>query len=145
MKHTRLEKILELIEIYPIDTQEELQQRLYECGFEVTQATVSRDIKKLRLIKTQDENGRYRYIASKPESSANKGILSASIISIEAAMNDIVVKCNTGMAQAVCATIDAMNINLIIGTIAGDDTILIITKGEQQAISLKEQLLELCK
>ncbi len=137
MKSNRHTKIVELIAKYPITTQEELLEYLKAEGFDVTQSTVSRDIKKLRLSKSLDQNGKYRYQA--PVTKQNAGntsflnIVDSSVISVEYALNMVVVKTYAGMAQAVCAAIDSMEHNAIIGTIAGDDTIFIVCKSEEAA------------
>ena len=147
MKKHRHNKIIELINSHPIETQEEMQLALLNVGFNVTQATVSRDIKQLGLIKAQDKNGRYRYVTSRTDSSSetNYLILISSIINIEYALNNVVIKCHTGMAQAVCAKLDAMNMNCILGTIAGEDTILIITRSEEDSASLCQELHNIIK
>ena len=147
MKKHRHSKIIELINTYPIETQEEMQSALLKVGFNVTQATVSRDIKQLGLIKAQDKNGRYRYVTSRTESSSetNYIILISSIISIEYALNNVVIKCHTGMAQAVCAKLDAMNMQGILGTIAGEDTILIITRSQDDSVTLCKELNNIIK
>ncbi len=112
MKTRRHAKILELIKEFDIDTQDELLRYLRENGFDVTQATVSRDIKELRLVKTLSRTGKYKY--STGTDNANDmspkfySLFSDSVLSVEAAQKLIVVKCMTGMAQAVCASMDAM-------------------------------------
>ena len=147
MKKHRHNKIIELINSQPIETQEEMQAALLNVGFNVTQATVSRDIKQLGLIKAQDKNGRYRYVTSRTDGSSetNYLILISSIINIEYALNNVVIKCHTGMAQAVCAKLDAMNIKGILGTIAGEDTILIITRSEGDSAALCDELHNIIK
>ncbi|MBE6824106.1 MAG: arginine repressor [Ruminococcaceae bacterium] len=137
MKSNRHTKIVELITKYPITTQEELLEYLKAEGFDVTQSTVSRDIKKLRLSKSLDQNGKYRYQAPQTKQSASGNgflnIVDSSIISVEYALNMVVVKTYAGMAQAVCAAIDSMDHDAIMGTIAGDDTIFIVCKSEESA------------
>ena len=137
MKTTRHNKILELINKYPITTQEELIDYLRADGYDVTQSTVSRDIKQLRLTKTLLADGKYRYQASP---SAEKGaknnfhtICSSSVISVETAMNIVVVKTFSGMAQAACAALDMMSFDVIVGTLAGDDTIMVVCKDIEAA------------
>ena len=137
MKSTRHNKILELINKYPITTQEELIQYLRDDGYEVTQSTVSRDIKQLRLTKTLLADGKYRYQASP---SADKGaknnfatIFSSSVISVECAMNIVVIKTFSGMAQAACAALDMMSFESIIGTLAGEDTIMVVCRDNDSA------------
>lgn len=129
MKLNRHQKILELIKLYPINTQEELLEKLRAEGYTVTQSTVSRDIKSLRLQKSLSSVGKYRYVApaqNQPEmKSSFAGILSSSVISAEAAMNMVVVKTYSGMASAACAAIDSMEFSGVLGSLAGDDTIFI--------------------
>lgn len=144
MKTRRHAKILELIAEKDIDTQEELLRCLRECGFDVTQATVSRDIKELRLIKSLSGGGKYKYTTGKEDtqdiSAKFLSMFSDSIRMIEAAGNLIVIKTMTGMAQAVCAAIDSMQPKPFVGTLAGEDTILIVCKTEQQALEMQEEL-----
>lgn len=131
MKKRRHAKILELIGTYDIETQEDLQSRLLKNGFEVTQATISRDIKELRLVKEISENGRYVYSTGKKATDAlrrNGGIFSDSIISVESAQNIVCIKCFSGMAVAVCTAIDSMEWTGVLGTISGDDTIFVLCK-----------------
>ena len=146
MKKERQSKILELISAYPIETQEDLQQKLIESGFDVTQATVSRDIKELRVVKMLDGNGIYRYAVSGHSSSAKalkyRDLFSHSVISVAFSMNDVVIKCHSGMAQGACAALDMMNCENVLGTLAGDDTIFVITKTEEDAKNLVEKLKE---
>ena len=116
---------------------------LQRDGFDVTQATVSRDIKELRLIKTTDASGVYRYKQLEDgQAAAPKfaGIFADSVISVVSAVNDVVVRCYAGMANAACAAIDSMEFPEVVGTLAGDDTIFIIAKSEQAAKSLVRKL-----
>lgn len=140
MKSNRHKKILELIEENDIYTQEELLNLLCSNGYEVTQATISRDIKDLKLIRIQSSNGKYKYANSislnKEEDLSYLAMFKDSIISIQPALNIVVIKCIPGMAQAVCVAIDSLNLNYVIGTIAGDDTIFIASSSEKEAISL---------
>ena len=141
MKLNRHTKILELIKQYPITTQEELQQRLEAEGYVVTQSTVSRDIKTLRLQKTHSANGKQRYSAPtgiQPDmKNGFGGILSGSVISVETAQNILVVKTFSGMASAACAAIDSMCLENVVGSIAGDDTIFIACSDNDSAQALK--------
>ncbi len=139
MKYQRHMKILELVQTEAIETQEQLLERLCSNGFSVTQATVSRDIKELRLYKRLDKNGRSRYDV---ESSASdhivqperyQGILRDGIRNIDTAGHLVVVKCYAGMAQAVCAAIDAIRFEGVVGSIAGDDTIFLAIKTSDDA------------
>lgn len=137
MKKRRHAKILELIANKQIETQEELQNYLLKCGFEVTQATISRDIKELRLVKELSEKGRYIYSTGKKANNDSLrrtgGIFSDSIISVEHAQNMVCIKCFSGMAVAVCTAIDSMEWTGVVGTISGDDTIFVLCKTEDFA------------
>ena len=147
-KNIRHEKIIALISQYDIATQDQLMQKLTECGFEVTQATVSRDIKALNLVKIQDSNGQYKYASVKNENGSNEKfdtILSHSVVSVDNAMNITVVHCYPGMAQAACASIDAYHFDNTVGTLAGDDTIFILSRNEDAAAYLAERLNKIIK
>ena len=142
MKKRRHAKIMELIHRYDIDTQEELLRRLRGDGFDVTQATVSRDIKELRLVKALTSAGKYKYSTGKDGgknvSAKFYSLLSENGISSVSAQNMVVIKCLTGMAQAVCAAMDSLQWDGIVGTLAGDDTIFIVTKDAVYAHKLAE-------
>ena len=140
MKRSRLDLILELIAEHEIGTQEELLTLLRKSGFNVTQATVSRDIKELRLVKTLSNNGEYIYTAAKSDNnnlySKFDTLLSESTIRVDYVLNEIIIKCYSGLANAVCAALDSQHFDGLVGTIAGDDTILVIMRSEQQALNL---------
>ncbi len=144
MKERRHAKILELIGKYSIDTQEELLRRLRDEGYEVTQATVSRDIKELRLIKTLTASGKYRYTVGQEEAKDYTtkfySLFSDAALSVNFAQNMIAVKCLTGMANAVCAAMDTLHWEHIVGTLAGDDTIFILMSDENAAEGLSADL-----
>ena len=144
MKKRRQAKIIELISQNEIETQEELQDLLNRYGFEVTQATISRDIKELRLVKDLSSKGRYVYSTGKKniENVTHRagGIFNETIISIDYALNTVVIKCFAGMANAACAAIDSMSHDEILGTIAGDDTIFILCRTEEIASSFTNKL-----
>lgn len=137
MKVRRQMKILELINSQPIETQEELAELLSKNGFEVTQATVSRDIKELRLVKVPSGQDRYRY-ALPPELPKGaieprlRRIFRESVISMDSSENLIVIKALPGSAQAVGSAIDNLDWEDIIGTVAGDDTILVVVKHKEK-------------
>ena len=138
MKKRRQAKILEIINSNAVETQEELQEKLKAEGFDVTQATISRDIKELRLVKELSDNGRYIYSVGSKQSSEDVslragGIFVESIISVDFAMNTVCIKCFSGMANAACAAIDSMKWNGVVGTIAGDDTIFVLCRDESAA------------
>jgi len=149
MKYNRHAKILEIIEKYVIETQEELAEKLKEQGMDVTQATVSRDIKELRLVKVQTDDGRYRYapLAQSENVISNKllTVLTESLVSIDYANNIVVVKTLPGMAQAAASAIDSMKWTEIVGTIAGDDTIMIVCRAEKIAEDLVNRFNRLAK
>ena len=132
MKKRRHAKILELINSNDIETQEELQSYLLKCGFEVTQATISRDIKELRLVKELSDKGRYIYSTGKKAATdairRAGGIFSESIIRVEYAQNTVCIKCFPGMAMAVCTAIESMEWAGFVGAISGDDTIFVLCK-----------------
>ena len=146
MKTTRHNKILEVINKYPITTQEELIEHLRSDGYDVTQSTVSRDIKQLRLTKTLLSDGTYRYqaspIAEKGAKNSFDTIFSSSVVSVESAMNLVVIKTFSGMAQAACAALDMMSFENIIGTLAGEDTILIVCSDENSAAECRDTFRE---
>jgi transcriptional regulator of arginine metabolism len=138
MKKRRQAKILEIINSNAVETQEELQEKLKAEGFDVTQATISRDIKELRLVKELSDNGRYIYSVGSKQSSEDVslragGIFVESIISVDFALNTVCIKCFSGMANAACAAIDSMKWNGVVGTIAGDDTIFVLCRDESAA------------
>ena len=148
MKKNRQDKLIQLISDKVIDTQEELQSLLRSSGFEVTQATISRDIKELRIMKSTDISGNYRYIYPRPENGRGvpyQSVFAASVTEICSAMNDVVIKCHVGMAQGACAALDNMKLDEIVGTLAGDDTIFAVTKSEAAAKHVVLFLSELLK
>jgi transcriptional regulator of arginine metabolism len=139
MKTQRQTKILEIIAAKDIETQEQLLQELRNAGFRSTQATISRDIKELRILKDLTAMGTYRYtIGSKEASGAFSNRLNAifkeSVISYDYAQNLVVVKTLPTLAPAAGRAIDAMNMSVVVGTLAGDDTLLIIMRDVQAAI-----------
>ena len=147
MKTKRHSKILELISEKDIATQEDLLVYLRKSGFDVTQATVSRDIKELRLVKTMVSDGKYRYSPASGESNSDIGtkhaVFSQSAKSVDYANNMVVIKCFTGMANAACAVLDAMNHDGVVGTLAGDDTIFVLMRDEKTAVTLVENIKKL--
>ncbi len=144
MKNTRQKKILELIEKYDIDTQETLIERLSEVGVTVTQTTVSRDIKELKLVKGMTARGTYKYIVPEVKRDNNAPILNSAlteaVIKIEAARNIVVVKTFPGMANALAVCVDSLEQQHIVGSVAGDDTILLVIKDDDMAKSVEEKL-----
>lgn len=144
MKKNRLSRIVELISEYDIETQEELADRLRDEGFQVTQATVSRDIRELKLSKVQTGNGRQKYIILRHDDShlADKYIrvLKDGFVSMDNAQNILVVRTVSGMAMAVAAALDAMKLKEIVGSIAGDDTIMIAVRTTQETQDVMEKI-----
>lgn len=142
MKYTRHSKILELIEEREIETQEELASWLKELGFNVTQATVSRDIKELRLIKVLTREGKYKYATIKNQdagmSERSLKILRNSFVSLDHANNMIVIKTLVGSANAAAVAIDSLDVKDILGCIAGDDTIFVLVRSEERVPEIIE-------
>ena len=137
MKSARQEKILEIIEKFEVSTQEALIGKLAECGFESTQTTISRDIRQLKLVKTPTGKGTYKYAAPKEKKElsapAHNSALTESVVKIEAAQNIVVVKTLAGMANAIAVCLDGVDIGEVVGSVAGDDTILLVMKDNQCA------------
>ncbi|MBR6413775.1 MAG: arginine repressor [Oscillospiraceae bacterium] len=139
MKSQRQTKILEIIASKDIETQEQLLEELRQAGFRSTQATISRDIKELRILKDLTAMGTYRYSIGNKETSgafSNRlnSIFKESVISYDYAQNIVVVKTLPTLAPAAGRAIDAMNMSVVVGTLAGDDTLLIIMRDVQAAI-----------
>ncbi len=147
MKSSRHSKILEIINEYPIETQDELLSRLKIEGYKVTQATISRDIKDLRLVKTLGSDGKYRYTEAQASSSEIRSnfdqLFLSSVVSMDLAQNIVVIKTLSGMANAVCAALDSTGNSAIVGTIAGDDTIFVACRTDEHARSLVSTLKQL--
>lgn len=144
MKVKRQSKIIEIIKNYEIETQDELVIKLKQEGFNVTQGTISRDIKELRLTKVPIKNGRTKYISiyNEDEEILNRliRIFVDAVTEIDYAQNMVIVKTLDGMAMAVASALDAMDNLEIIGTIAGDDTIFCAVKTELDAINIIKKL-----
>ena len=141
MKPNRQAKILELIENKDIETQEQLLNELEACGFATTQATISRDIKELRIIKELGPNGMYRYSAAskqiEPTCSAKlNNIFKQCVVTCDHAQNIVVIKTMPGLASAACSAIDAMGFDMIVGTLAGDDTAFLLLRDTASASAL---------
>lgn len=145
MKSQRHRKIIELITTYEIETQEDLVQSLRNENFEVTQATISRDIRELQLIKVPLQNGRYKYslpVEQKMNSIDKfKRMLEDNYVHIEAADNLVVMKCLPGTANAIGAMIDNLEWEQLMGTICGDDTILMICRNKLQGKEIVDKIL----
>ncbi len=145
MRNKRHSAILTLIKENSVETQQELTSHLATMGFEVTQATVSRDIKELRLVKKLNNDGRYVYAPHSDEVASGVSdkmsiILHKSIIDVDYALNTIVIRTLAGMAQGAASVLDAMQLPECLGTIAGDDTIFMITRSEDAAKRLCKEL-----
>ena len=144
MKTKRQRKIIVLITNYDIETQEELAAKLVENGFNVTQATISRDIRELNLTKIATKGGKQKYaVQSSSDIVSNSKymrVLNDGIITMDTAGNILVVKTVSGMAMAVAAALDAMQIKEILGCIAGDDTIMCVVKHAEETDRVKEHI-----
>ncbi|MBQ9545144.1 MAG: arginine repressor [Clostridia bacterium] len=146
MKNMRHLKILQILERYEIETQDELQEKLIEAGYDVTQATVSRDIKKLQVMKVAAGGGKYRYAAVKdPDSDTSqimkfRSVLESVVKKVSVAGNLVIVKTIPGAAQAACAAIDSHGFGEIEGSIAGDDCIFLAVASTEDAQKLKKTL-----
>ena len=148
MKSQRQAKIMEIISTRNIETQEQLLEALQKEGFRGTQATISRDIKDLRLIKEQGPDGKYRYSQAETkeaDASAEKlrRIFKDSLLSYDIAQNLLVIKTLPGLAHGACSAIDGMKIQGIVGTIAGDDTAFIAMRDNEAATGLYHELEEI--
>jgi transcriptional regulator of arginine metabolism len=144
MKNARQQKILELIEKYDIDTQELMIEKLREAGINATQTTISRDIRELKLVKGISPAGVYRYILPTAKKDSGTPVLNSalteSVTEIVAAGNIVVVKTYPGMANAVAVCVDSLEKPHIIGSVAGDDTILLVVKNEEVAQEVAHEL-----
>ena len=147
MKKTRHRKIVEIIERYQVETQEELANYLKEAGFEVTQATVSRDIRELKLTKAPTGDGRQKYIVLRHDDSHMEDkyirVLKDAFVSMDMAQNILVVKTVSGMAMAVAAALDAIKFKEIVGSIAGDDTIMVAVRTTEETKALMQKIEQL--
>ena len=147
MKISRQSKIIELISKYDIVTQEDLAERLMKDGYNVTQATVSRDIRELKLTKVAVDGGRQKYIVlQKTEPGMSEKytrVLRDGFVSMDMAQNIMVVKTVPGMAMAVAAALDALQMNSIVGCIAGDDTVMCAIRTTEETVQVMEKLSKL--
>ncbi|MBE5976277.1 MAG: arginine repressor, ArgR [Lacrimispora sp.] len=146
MKLERHSKIVELIGKYEIETQEELADYLNQAGFAVTQATVSRDIRELKLTKVQSESGKQRYMVLQNQGSFSDKyirILRDGYLSMDMAQNILVIKTVSGMAMAVAAALDALHFSEMVGCIAGDDTIMCAIRTVDDTILMMDKLKKL--
>ncbi len=149
MKKNRHEKIIEIVEKYDIETQDELIEQLRKLGYEVTQATVSRDIRELKLTKVMSNKGSYRY--ELPKTTEPLGnikfnhALAESITSVDYAMHTVIIKTFPGMAQAVAVGIDNLKLPVILGCVAGDDTIIVVSCNAEAAADLNTKIKEIIR
>ncbi|WMJ81869.1 arginine repressor [Clostridium sp. MB40-C1] len=144
MKIERHGKILEIIKMKDVETQEELAEELKKSGMDVTQATVSRDIKELKLIKVLSDKGTYKYAAIAPNENflSNKlvNVFTHTVLNVENVQNMVVVKTISGSGSAAAEAIDSMDFVGIVGSIAGDNTIFILCINEEKAQELVKKL-----
>ena len=149
MKVDRHAKIVELINKYHIETQEELAEYLKAEGFQVTQATVSRDIRNLKLTKIPTEDGKQRYALHKENDHERYDkfirVLRAGFVSMDMAQNILVIKTEAGMAMAVCAAIDSLKWDEVVGSIAGDDTIMCAIRSVDDTIKVMDKIKEIVR
>lgn len=143
MKSDRQKKILDLIAVHDINTQEELIDRLRAAGFSVTQATISRDIRELKLVKTMTSGGFYKYTqANTYESAAPKfnSAVAEAVISVDYSGNIVVIHTYPGMAQPVASCVDAISHDEILGCVGGDDTVMVVIRAESSAANICERI-----
>ncbi len=146
MKEQRQSAIREILSTQRVSTQQELMDALQEKAIFATQATVSRDIRELGIVKQQEESGKYRYCLPQREDVSRLSlplIITESVRLVDCAANIVVVKCRSGMADAACAALDDMALDWVVGTIAGDDTIFILLRTQKQAAGFAAQLRQL--
>lgn len=149
MKKNRHEKIIEIVEKYDVETQDDLIDHLRRLGYDVTQATVSRDIRELKLTKVMSDKGSYRYQLPKNNDTIGSfkfnHALVESITSVDHALHTVVVKTFPGMAQAVAVGIDTLKLPAILGCVAGDDAIVIIVRNPESAADLSGRIKEIIR
>lgn len=150
LKKTRHDKILEIITQYEVETQEELVRYLRESGFDVTQATISRDIRELKLYKMSTGKGKQKYIVLQQGDENHMEdkfirVLKDGFVSMDMAQNILVVRTVSGMAMAVAAAIDSLHLQEVVGSIAGDDTIMVAVRTVEDTEQLMEKIRELLR
>lgn len=149
MTSDRHEKIIEIITTYDVDTQEQLASMLRDAGFDVTQATVSRDIRKLKLTKQVTEYGKSKYVYPGSDSDAMQAkyvsVLKTGFVSMDVAQNLLVMKTVSGMASPLAAAIDGLGLSEVLGSIAGDDTIMVAIRTNADAIRVMGILRDMMK
>ena len=147
MKSKRQEEILNIISLREVETQEQLLECLRERGIVTTQATVSRDIKQLHLVKELSPNGLYKYAVSQRKMAADfsgrlRTIFREGVVSFDTAQNIVVVKTLSGLGNGVAEAIDGMDIANLVGTLAGDNTVLLIMRDNDSALEVREEIRE---
>ncbi len=149
MKAQRQERILEIVNSLELRTQEEITAMLRAEGFKVTQATVSRDLRDLKLTKNLSETGAYKYSVGHVREHIGRVNLThamvESIVSVKFSLNNVVIKTLPGLAQAVASAVDALNIDTILGSVAGDDTIIIVTTDTESSAEISEKIKDMMK
>ena len=149
MKNERQNRILELVAKYEIETQEDMMERLRSEGYMVTQATVSRDLKELKLTKALTARGTYRYCLSAGRTHTGNmrlnNAMADSILHVDYSMNNVVIKTYPGLAQAVASAVDSLNMHNILGCVAGDDTIILVTRDAESSEEISRKIRELMK
>ncbi len=151
MKFQRQAKILDLIDRFEIETQEDLTAHLRALGYNTTQATISRDIKELRLIKTlSSETGKYKYTSSNAGTADSfttrlRNIFRECVTDIDAAQNMVVIKTLPGLGQAAAMAIDAMRAPDVVGTLGGDDTVFAVMRDNDSAQKFCKQARDILK
>ena len=150
MKNVRQNEILKIVQTQDVETQEQLLEELKARGFSTTQATISRDIKELRLVKELTGSGSYRYALSERKTSAAsdtrlRNIFKEGVISVDVAQNIVVVRTMPGLASAACSALDNMDIEGVVGTLAGDDTGILIMRDNSLAQQFSSEVHKLLK
>lgn len=151
MKKERQSKIIEIVRGGAVGTQDELVDELKRAGYDVSQATISRDIKELRLQKAADATNGYRYVLPGEQQSSGAGdarlqtIFGQSVVKVDSAQNIVVIKTMPGLASAACAAVDGMHLDYVLGTLQGDDTGLVIVRDEASARELCMRLEAICE
>ena len=150
MKNVRQEKLLQIISEEAIETQEQLLQRLNDLGIRSTQATISRDIKQLHLVKEPTGQGRYRYAMSVQKTKLNfadklRTIFRESVLTVDNAQNIVVIKTLPGLANAAGSAVDGMDVPYLVGSLAGDDTALLIMRDTESALDFTEEIKEMLR
>lgn len=149
MKNERQNRILEIIEKYEIGTQEALIDKLAEFGFVTTQTTISRDIRQLKLVKGPTGRGTYKYVAPATVKEVNipahNSALTDSVLRVETAQNIVVIKTHAGMANAIAVCLESLELYGVVGSVAGDDTVLLVIKNSDIAESVERELKNIFK